>query len=429
MKLLIVGSGGREHALAWKLAQSPLAEKIYCAPGNPGTEAIPNVENRPELLATYVDPIVNFARQEKIDLVVVGPEAPLVAGMADRLRTHGIPTFGPSADGAKLEGSKVWAKDLMRKHGLPTSAFKSFRSISKARQYLEAAQFPIVIKADGLAAGKGVVIAKTLEQAEATVEQMMVDGIFGDAGRQVVIEDFMSGPEVSVLAITDGRTILTLPSAQDHKAVYDGDKGPNTGGMGAFSPTKTLTDKLAGMVDEKILVPIVHALRLEEIDYRGVIYAGLMLTKGGPRTLEFNVRFGDPETQPILVRLKSDLLPVLHAAALGKLDELPPDALQFDPRPAVCVVMCAGGYPGSFEKGHVIAGISAAQSLPGVMVFQAGTARNDDGQIVTAGGRVLGVTAIADTVLQARQTAYEAVKRISFKDAHYRTDIAAHAKN
>ncbi|MGE0433168.1 MAG: phosphoribosylamine--glycine ligase [Planctomycetota bacterium] len=425
MKLLVVGSGGREHALVRKLAESPLVETIHVTPGNPGTDCIEKAINHSDIGVDDLDGIVSLAVEERINLAVIGPEAPLVAGLGDMLRAARIPVFGPNRKGAQLEGSKIWAKELMRKHGIPTAGFRVFDKFEHAETYMTDGPLPVVIKADGLAAGKGVVVVREREQGIAALRRIMEDKEFGAAGNRVLIEDCLSGPEVSVLAITDGRSILTLPSAQDHKPVYDGDKGPNTGGMGAVSPAKALTPQLQSVVESRILVPVVHALRSEEIDFRGVIYAGLMLTVSGPRVLEFNVRFGDPETQPIIARMTSDLLPVLQAAANGHLEDLPDDALMVDKRAAVCVVMASGGYPGSYEKGHPISGIDDADAIPGVHVLQAGTAWDANANVVTAGGRVLGVTGLGNSVGEARKLAYDGVAKISFKDAHYRKDIAA----
>jgi phosphoribosylamine--glycine ligase len=420
MKVLVVGGGGREHALAWKIAQSPKVEKLYCAPGNAGIAQVAECVSIP---AEEVQALLKFAQREKIGLTVVGPEAPLVAGIVDRFEAHGLPVFGPSQRAAELEGSKVFAKHILRKHGIPTGHYDVFETVDAAEQHVRKASFPLVVKADGLAAGKGVAVCQRREEALEAIAKIMKERVFGDAGNRVIIEECLFGEEASILALTDGRTIIPLPSSQDHKRVFDGDQGPNTGGMGAYSPAPVVTEAQFARIEREILIPIVHAMNVEERRYKGVVYAGVMMTDDGPRVLEFNVRFGDPETQPILLRLKGDLVPVLRSIAEGNLQEAP---LDWDPRPAVCVVMASGGYPGHYEKGKVIKGLDEAAKVPDAVVFHAGTALKD-GKVVTSGGRVLGVTALGDSVRGAIERAYEAVERIRFDGAHYRTDIGARA--
>ncbi len=422
MKVLIVGGGGREHALSWKIAQSPKVTKLFCAPGNAGIAQLAECVDIP---AEEVQALLKFALREKVDLTVVGPEAPLVAGIVDRFEAHGLAAFGPSQRAAELEGSKVFAKHIMRKHAIPTARYDVFETVDAAEEHVRKASFPLVIKADGLAAGKGVVVCHRREEALDAIARMMKERVFGDAANKIVIEECLIGEEASILALTDGRTIVPLPSSQDHKRVNDNDKGPNTGGMGAYSPAPVITPEQQARIEREIIIPIVHAMNTEERRYKGVIYAGVMMTDDGPRVLEFNVRFGDPETQPILARLKGDLVPVLKAIAEGNLQDA---SLEWDPRPAVCVVMASGGYPGRYEKGKVISGLEAAGALDDVVVFHAGTALKD-GKVVTAGGRVLGVTARGGDVAAAIRRAYDAAKLIRFDGAHYRTDIGARALN
>jgi len=416
MKVLVVGGGGREHALVWKIAQSSLVKKVYCAPGNPGiaqqAECVP-------LRADDLLGIMQFVRDKGIDLTVVGPEDPLTMGITDELTNKGFKVFGPSRAGAELEGSKVFAKQLMHKHAIPTADFRVFEDAHDAHDYLDNIGAPIVVKADGLAKGKGVIICKTLHEAHDAIRQIMEEKVFGRAGERVIIEECLSGEEASILAITDGRTIMALEPAQDHKPILDGDRGPNTGGMGAYSPVPTVTPALRAEVEKKVFVPMVHALRMEGRKFRGVLYAGLMLSSAGPHVLEFNVRWGDPEAQPLVMRMKSDLVPVLLAAAEGKLHQA---QLEWDTRAAVCVVMASGGYPGAYEKGKPIAGLARAAALTDVMVFHAGTTASG-GKIVTSGGRVLGVTALGDGIAEARDRAYQAVDLIRWEGAQYRKDI------
>ena len=422
MKVLIVGSGGREHALAWKIAQSPLVKKIFCAPGNPG---IAEIAECVDIEAENIEGLYLFAQKQKIDLTVVGPEDALVAGIADRFRDGHLNVFGPDKRAAIIEGSKVFAKTLMRKHGIPTADFRSFDDARQAKKHLATGKFPVVIKADGLAKGKGVFICQTLEEGERHIDDIMKEKIFGLAGNKVVIEEFLTGEEVSILAITDGNTIVPLSTAQDHKAVFDGDKGPNTGGMGVYSPVPIVTPGMQSFVEENILVPIVHAMKRENRPYKGVIYAGLIITSAGPKVLEFNARFGDPETQALLMRMKSDIVPLLFSTACGSLD-LDKTVVEWDDNAAVCVVMASKGYPGGYEKGFPITGIEAATGLGKAQVFHAGTARKH-GRLVSNGGRVLSVTALGKTIQDAQSNAYAAVQKISFEGAHYRRDVGAKA--
>lgn len=422
MKVLIVGSGGREHALAWKIAQSPLVKKIFCAPGNPG---IAEIAECVDIEAENIEGLYIFAQKQKVDLTVVGPEDALVAGIVDRFRDGHLNVFGPDKRASIIEGSKVFAKTLMRKHGIPTADFKAFDDPKQAKKHLATGKFPVVIKADGLAKGKGVFICQTLEEGERHIDDIMKEKIFGFAGNKVVIEEFLAGEEVSILAITDGNTIVPLSTAQDHKAVFDGDKGPNTGGMGVYSPVPIVTPAMQGFVEENILVPIVHAMKRENRPYKGVIYAGLILTGTGPKVLEFNARFGDPETQVLLMRMKNDIVPLLLSTANGSLD-LEKTVVDWDDNAAVCVVMASKGYPGGYEKGFSITGIEAAKGLNKVQVFHAGTSKKH-GRLVSNGGRVLGVTALGKTIQDAQSNAYAAVQKISFEGAHYRRDIGPKA--
>lgn len=420
MKVLVVGGGGREHALVWKIAQSPLVKKIYCAPGNPGTAGL--AENLP-IKADEIGKLLEFACNEKIDLTVVGPEQPLSLGIVDLFQSQGLKVFGPSKDAAFIEGSKAFCKDLMQKYNVPTAAYGVFTEIGAAEEFIDRTGVPIVVKADGLAAGKGVIIAQTREEAIATVRDMLSGDAFGSAGSRVVIEEFLSGEEASFLAITDGVNIIPLASAQDHKAIFDGDLGPNTGGMGAYSPAPVVTDAIHAIAMSDVLRRTVDGMAAEGRPYRGVLYAGLMIKDGVVKTLEFNARFGDPECQPLLMRMKSDIVPVLLAAANGDLSGI---KIEWHDKAAVCVVMASGGYPGDYRKGDVITGLDAAATLDDVYVFHAGTALKD-GRCVTSGGRVLGVTALGDTVEKAISLAYQAVEKISWDGVQYRKDIGEKA--
>jgi len=418
MKVLVVGGGGREHALAWKLRQSPLVHRVFVAPGNAGTAR--DAENVP-IAAEDIPKLVAFARQEKIDLTVVGPEAPLAAGIVDAFSAEGLRIFGPTKAAAELESSKVFCKQLLRKARVPTAEFWTFDTGEDAIRFLEGRpDMPVVVKADGLAAGKGAIVCDNREQAIEAVRKIAIEKVFGKAGDRLVIEERLHGPEASVLAITDGRTILTLQPAQDHKPAYDGDQGPNTGGMGAYSPTPVVDDATLHWIEEHILVPTVHALNREGRTFLGVLYAGLMMTVQGPKVLEFNVRFGDPECQPLMMRLRSDLAEALLAATERRLEQLEP--LNWDPRAAVCVVMASRGYPNHYEKGYPIRGLEEAEKLPDVKIFHAGTAIQE-GRVVTAGGRVLGVTALGETIPRAKLQAYSAVRLIRWEGAWCRKDI------
>jgi phosphoribosylamine---glycine ligase len=418
MNVLIIGNGGREHALAWKIAQSPRARRVFVAPGNAGTAA--DAENV-DIAATDFPRLIKFARQNEVGLTVVGPEAPLAAGIVDAFRAEKLRVFGPSKAAAELESSKVFCKQLLRHADVPTADYRVFPNADSAMTYVrDREEAPVVIKADGLAAGKGVFVCANRAEALAAVERL-ASGEFGAAARQLVIEERLDGAEASVLAITDGRTILTLEPAQDHKRAWDNDQGPNTGGMGAYSPTPLVDADMLHRVEANILVPTVHAMKRARRPFRGVLYAGLMLTNQGPKTLEFNVRFGDPECQPILMRLKTDLLDILDATVDERLEEI--GNLQWDPRPAVCVVMASEGYPGEYPRGKPIRGLDEAARLPDVKVFHAGTA-TIDGQLVTNGGRVLGVTAIGATISAAKLQAYTAVKAIRWEGAWCRKDIS-----
>ena len=419
MNILILGSGGREHALLWKLAQSPEATKLYAVPGNPGMAELA------ECVAGSIEDnaaVVKFAQEKKIDLVVVGPEVPLMNGVVDALRAAGIKAFGPTKAAAELEGSKSFSKDIMKKYGIPTAKYEVFTDADAARAYIEKEGAPIVIKANGLAAGKGVIVAETKEQALDAVHEIMDDAAFGKAGSRVVIEAFMEGEEASLLAFTDGKTIRPMVSSQDHKRAYDGDKGPNTGGMGTYAPAPVMTKDMVEQATEKILKPMIAAMAKEGRPYQGCLYAGLMITEEGPKVVEFNARFGDPETQVVLPLLKGDLVKIMQACVDGTLDTA---AVDWEDGAAVCVVMASGGYPKSYKKGYAIDGLKKAESL-GTFVFHAGTAKKD-GKVVTSGGRVLGVTARGGGIKEATEKAYKGVEAIRFTDEFHRKDIAHRA--
>ncbi len=419
MKILIIGGGGREHALAWKIAQSPKVTELFCAPGNPGTASIATNINIP---GDDIDRLLEFALDRFIDLTVVGPEQPLVLGLADWFQDNGLKVFGPSAKAAQLEGSKAFSKDLMKKYNIPTADYAAFDDADEARAYVKG-KGPQVVKADGLAAGKGVFVCADEAEAVDAINQIMKDRIFGESGNRIIVEERLEGQEVSLLAFTDGTTVLPMEAAQDHKAVFDGDTGPNTGGMGAYSPAPIFTPELKQEVFQRIIVPAVNGMREDGIPYQGVLYAGLMITDKGPKTLEFNARFGDPETQPLMMRMQSDIVPIMEACADGTLDAC---ALEWKPEAAVCVVMASGGYPGKYEKGKPIQGLDQASLLEGVTVFHAGTKQDGD-DIVTQGGRVLGVTALGDTVQTAIAKAYQAVDKIRWEGVQFRTDIGKKA--
>jgi len=424
MNVLVVGKGGREHALVWKLAQSPRVEKVFCAPGNAGT-AVDGVNVPIEV--NEFDKLLRFAKKERIGLTVVGPEEPLVRGIVDVFRKEGLRVFGPSKAAARIEGSKVFSKQLMRHADVPTAEFKIFDHPEPARYWVDTREYPVVVKADGLAAGKGVIVCSTGEEAKKAIERVMVHEEFGSAaGRQVVVEKRLEGEELSVLALVGGRSILPLPPTQDHKPALDGDRGPNTGGMGAYCPAPKATSELMAKIESDVFVPVVHAMKRARYPFSGLLYGGIILTNQGPRVLEFNARFGDPETQPLLIRLQSDLLDLLDAVVDETLSELDDSKVVWDPRPAVCVVMSSAGYPGKYEVGKPISGLDEVSRMADVKVFHAGT-RLDNGRVVTDGGRVLGVTALGDTLAGAKKRAYEAVGKIAFKGAHFRTDIAAKA--
>ncbi len=420
MKILVIGSGGREHALVWKIAQSPLVERVYCAPGNPGTAqlatnvAIP-VDDLPGLLG--------FAQREQIDLTVVGPELPLSLGIVDLFEEYGFPIFGARRDAALIEASKAFSKDLMKKYHVPTAAYEVFTEVEPAVAFIDALGLPIVIKADGLAAGKGVIIATTREEAVAAVTDMLSGNAFGSAGSRVVIEEFLRGEEASFLAFTDGKNIIPLASAQDHKAVFDGDKGPNTGGMGAYSPAPVVTPAIHDKAMTEVMRRTVDGMAAEGRTYRGVLYAGLMIDGDSVKTLEVNARFGDPECQPLLMRMKSDIVPLLLGVARGDIGGM---EIEWYPDATVCVVMASGGSPGDYRKGDVISGIEGVAGQNDLVVFHAGTATRE-GRLVTAGGRVLGVTARGETVRAAIDRAYEGVAAIRWEGVHFRTDIGAKA--
>ena len=417
MRVLLIGNGGREDAIAWKLAKSKELKKLYIASGNPGTARWgENVAIKTE----DIGEIVKFAKENKVELVIVGPEDPLADGAVDALEAAGIKAFGPNKAAAQLEADKSFSKQIMRSSAVSTAEGRTFTRFEDAKAYIASRDEPVVVKAAGLAKGKGVIVCNEPSDGILAAEKIMVDRIFGSAGDKVVVEDKLIGEEASILAFVDGRSIYVMESAQDHKPVGDGDMGPNTGGMGAYSPAPVVTDAMMSQIEREILVPVVDCMNRNDTPYKGVLYAGLMVTAGGPRVLEFNVRFGDPETQPIMMRLKSDLLEVCLAVCEQKLDRV---TLEWDERPAVCVVMASGGYPGDYEKGKVVTGISEAEQLKDVVVFHAGTSVKD-GKLVTAGGRVLGVTAIGGTIADAKKQAYEAVGKISFEGAHYRRDIA-----
>ncbi|MCG8442425.1 MAG: phosphoribosylamine--glycine ligase [Caulobacterales bacterium] len=420
MKILLVGGGGREHALAWKIAQSPLLERLLCVPGNPGTADLPRTENRPAPDGGVAG-LTALARAEAVDLVVVGPEQPLADGLADALREAGVAVFGPSRAAARLETSKAFAKRFMQRCDAPTGAFDVFDAPEPAKAFLARLEPPYVLKADGLAAGKGVTIHQTRADAEAEIDALLA-GKFADASKTLVIEEFLEGEEASFFALCDGETAVPLAGAQDHKRAFDGDEGPNTGGMGAYSPAPILTPARAEEVMATIVRPVIAQMAADGTPFQGVLYVGLMMSERGPQVVEFNVRFGDPECQPLMARLQSDLAPALHAAATGRLAELEP--LVWDPRPAACVVMATRGYPGAYGKGSVIRGVDEADAAPNVTVFHAGTARDASGALIADGGRVLGVTGVGDTLQDAVTRAYGGVDAIAWPEGFCRRDIA-----
>jgi phosphoribosylamine--glycine ligase len=417
MNVLLIGSGGREHAIAWKLAQSKDLDKLYIAPGNPGTARCG--QNVP-IKAEDTDKLLTFARENRVGLVVVGPEDPLAAGIVDAFESAGIKAFGPAAAAAQLEADKAFAKQLIRSASIPTAEARTFDRFADAKAYIATRDEAVVVKAAGLAKGKGVFVCDDPADGILAAEKIMCDKIFGPAGDKIIVEDKLLGEEASILAFVDGRNIYVMESSQDHKPIGDGDTGPNTGGMGAYSPAPVVTEELMNQITREILVPVVDSMNRNGTPYKGVLYAGIMITPAGPRVLEFNVRFGDPETQPILMRLKSDLLQVCLAVCDGTLEDV---TLQWDPRPAVCVVMASGGYPDNYHKGKKITGLGEAEQIQDVIVFHAGT-KTQNGDIVTDGGRVLGVTALGQTIADAKIRAYQAVEKIKFEGAYYRRDIA-----
>jgi len=420
MKIFVIGSGGREHALAWKLRQSPHAERIFCAPGNAGTAEIGENVAIP---ASDLEALVGFAKENCVDLTVVGPDDPLAAGIVDLFAAEKLRAFGPTKSAARIEASKVFAKELMRTQNIPTAEASIFSESSKALRYCERAKCPVVIKADGLALGKGVIVATDAATARSAIDEMMNQRRFGDAGRRIVIEELLRGTECSLHALVDGNNYLLLESARDHKRALDGDQGPNTGGMGAFSPANNWNSKLQARFEAEIMRPLLHGLLQEGINFRGLLYPGLMITSNGPRVLEFNCRFGDPETQALLPRMKSDLLPLLESTIDGKINTC---AIEWDTRAAVTVVLASAGYPGKYETGKPISGLDDVAKLEDVHIFHAGT-KHSNGKIRTAGGRVLAVTALGSTIKEARERAYEAVSRIQFENCQYRRDIALSA--
>ncbi len=422
MKVLVIGGGGREHAIVWKLAQSRHVDKIYCAPGNAG---IAEMAECIDIGINNFDELVNLVRYEWIDLTIVGPEEPLSRGIVDAFEREGRRIVGPVKAAARLESSKVFSKEFMRRHRIPSAEYKVFSSYLHAEDYVRMKASPIVIKADGLAAGKGVIVAATTEEAVGALKRIMKDKEFGDAGNRVIVEECLQGEEASFMVFTDGSTIVPMVSSQDHKRVFDEDKGPNTGGMGAYSPAPVLTAELESVVMEKVLHPVINGLREEGIKYKGVLYAGLMIKDGKPSVLEFNCRMGDPETQPVLARLDTDFMDIAMAIADERLSDI---KIEWKKDAAVCVVLASGGYPGAYEKGKVISGLEKANGLDGVFVFHAGTAFND-GDIVTSGGRVLGVTATGKDIRAAKEQAYKAAGQLQFEGMHYRKDIADRALN
>jgi len=420
MKVLVIGGGGREHALVWKIAQSPKVSQIYCAPGNAGISQQATIV---PIKANDLNGLLTFASQEKIDLTVVGPEEPLTRGIVDLFESKDLFIFGPSQKAAEIEGSKAFAKEMMKKYRIPTAPCEIFEDHREAITYVRRQGVPIVVKADGLATGKGVIVCKTTEEAIHSVEQIMVEKIFGEAGHRVVIEECLKGEEASFIAFTDGKTILPLASSQDHKQIFDGDRGPNTGGMGAYSPAPVVTDQVHKRIVEEILKPMIQAMAAEGKVYKGVLYAGIMVCDGFPKVLEFNARFGDPETQPVFMRMKGDIIPMLEACMKGNLSQW---EIEWDDRASVCVVMASKGYPGDYGKGEIIKGLEEVFQMEDVFVFHAGTALKY-GQVVTYGGRVLGVTGLGKDIQKAKERAYQAVEKISWDGAYYRKDIGQKA--
>lgn len=417
MKILVIGSGGREHTLVWKISQSPKVSKIFCAPGNAG---ISHLAQCVDIGEDNIVGLANFAQKMKIDLTIVGPELSLSRGMVDEFDKLGLKIFGPNQKATQIESSKVFSKYLMKKYNIPSASYAVFQDIKKAFDYVKQQAFPLVIKADGLAAGKGVFIVKGIKQAKEALDSLMKKKIFGDAGEYVVIEEFLEGEEISVLAFSDGKTVVPMVSSQDHKKIFNKDKGPNTGGMGAYSPVPFYNDLSRKIVLQKILKPTIEGLKTEGREYKGVLYAGLILTKEGPKVLEFNARFGDPETQVVLPRLETDLIEIFNAVIEGNLHKI---NLKWKDNAVVCVVIASGGYPGKYQKGKVIGGLKSLEEMKNIIAFHAGT-KFQDGKVVTSGGRVLGITAWADTIFKAKEKAYEGVEKIYFEEMYYRKDIA-----
>jgi phosphoribosylamine--glycine ligase len=420
MKVLVVGGGGREHALVWKIAQSPKVSKIFCAPGNAGISELTTLI---PIKANDLNGLLQFALKEEVDLTVVGPEEPLTRGIVDLFESKGLLIFGPDQKAAEIEGSKAFAKEMMKKYHIPTASYGIFDNRREAVDYVRNQGAPIVVKADGLAAGKGVMICKTVEEAIQSIDRIMVERIFGDAGKRVVVEECLRGEEASYVAFTDGKVTLPMASSQDHKAIFNGDTGPNTGGMGAYSPAPVVTDWVQEKIVEEILKPLIQGMAEENRAYRGVLYAGVIICNGDPKVLEFNARFGDPETQPVLMRMKGDVVPILEACMRGNLSQC---EIEWDNRASVCVVMASAGYPGDYEKGKAIKGLKEVSRMEDIFVFHAGTAFQDD-QIVTNGGRVLGVTGLGKDIPNAIKRTYQAIEKISWDGAHYRTDIGQKA--
>ncbi len=420
MKVLVVGGGGREHALVWKISQSPNVTKIYCVPGNAGISEQATIL---PIQANDLKGLLDFALKQEIDLTVVGPEDPLTQGIVDLFESKGLFIFGANKKAAQIEGSKAFAKEMMKKYYIPTAFYEVFDHYQEAVAYIRKQGAPIVVKADGLAAGKGVIICKTVEEAIESVNQIMVEKIFGEAGNRMVIEEYLVGEEASYIAFTDGKTILPMASSQDHKPIFDGDQGSNTGGMGAYSPAPVVTKEVHERIIEKVLRPIIYGMGEEGRPYRGVLYAGLMIHDGRPKVLEFNARFGDPETQPVLIRMRGDIVPILEACMKGTLSQ---HQIEWDKRASVCVVMSSKGYPGNYEKGKIIGGLQEVSQMESVFVFHAGTALKD-GQVITNGGRVLGVTGLGEDIPRAIEKTYQAVKKISWDGVYYRTDIGQKA--
>jgi len=420
MKILIIGSGGREHVLAWKIKQSPLVKSLYCAPGNGGIEGIAECI---DIKAGDIPALIEFAKEKRIDLTVVGPEAPLVDGIVDEFEKAGLKIFGPNKAAAQLEGSKVFAKEFMHKCNIPTASFKTFHDYEQAREFLSKARFPLVFKADGLAAGKGVIICNDLKKGQEALNQIMKEKVFKEAGNKIVIEECLQGEEVSILAISDGENYIVLDASQDHKRIFDDDMGPNTGGMGAYSPSSIVNDEMIRKIDASVIEPVVRGMRRNGTPFKGVLYAGLMITARGPVVLEFNVRFGDPEAQVVLPRLRNDIVPVILASCEGRLNEF---ELDWHKKSCICVVMSSGGYPGEYETGLEISGLDSLEEEENVTIFHAGT-KKEDGRFLTSGGRVLGVTALGKTIDEAIEKVYESIEKIKFDRCFFRRDIGMKA--